>query len=277
MAHPWFINLTRLNFTKRKISTPFPIVPLDKSFSNYDFKSLTMNKFRLFPFRLFWISILLIPGQNWAQTTCSSVKDEDGNVYLSKKTGKLCWFTSNLKTSKYANGKPIPRIDDRSRWQNDKLGAYAVDNHITGYDTIFGKLYNFSAAMSKSGLCPTGWRVPTDADWNSLILHFDKTAKTGGQEAIQSATCGSFLKDSLLWIPQDKSNNRSGLRILPAGWRNSDGTFLLTGYNAIFWTSTSSEGFGICRKLSFQNSTVQRLKRNPADGYSVRCVKDAGL
>ncbi|MFM7913156.1 MAG: FISUMP domain-containing protein [Bacteroidota bacterium] len=81
----------------------------------------------------------------------------------------------------------------------------------------------------------------------------------------------------MLWVTQDKANNRSGLQVRPGGWRNSDGTFLLTGYNAFFWTSGSSEEYGICRKLTFQNSTVQRLKRNPSDGYSVRCVKDIGF
>ncbi|NDA63585.1 MAG: hypothetical protein EBX50_16355 [Chitinophagia bacterium] len=196
------------------------------------------------------LCVLLCFGRTYAQTnSCPTVKDADGHIYASQKVGKLCWFTTNLKTSKYANGTPIRKIDDRSRWQNDKTGAYA---------------------------CPTGWRVPTDPDWNSLISHFDKNAKNG-QEAIQSTTCGDYLKDSLLWITQDKANNRSGLRVLPAGWRNSDGTFLLTGYNAVFWTSGSSEGYGICRKLTFQNSTVQRLKRNPSDGYSVRCVKDIGF
>jgi uncharacterized protein (TIGR02145 family) len=230
-----------------------------------------------FKFNMICAFILLCFGQTYAQTNiCPNAKDVDGHNYASQKVGKLCWFTTNLKTSKYANGTPIRKIDDRNRWQNDKTGAYAVDNFIPDYDSVFGKLYNFPAAISKSGLCPTGWRVPTDADWNLLISHFDKNAKNG-QDAIQSTTCGDYFKDSLLWITQNKANNRSGLRVLPSGWRNSDGTFLLTGYNAFFWTSGSSDGYGICRKLTFQNSTVQRLKRNPADGYSVRCVKDFGF
>ena len=33
----------------------------------------------------------------------------------------------------------------------------------------YGKLYNGFAAFDDRGLCPQGWRVPTDTDWNMLI------------------------------------------------------------------------------------------------------------
>ena len=99
--------------------------------------------------------------------TCgtSTVSDVDNNTYNTVRIGTQCWTQSNLKVSKYRNGNSIPSGLSNSAWQNTTFGAYAIYNNDSVNDSLYGKLYNHYAVTDSSGLCPTGWHVPSDAEW----------------------------------------------------------------------------------------------------------------
>jgi len=94
--------------------------------------------------------------------------DIDGNVYKTVQIGTQLWMKENLKTTRYRDGSVIPtNLSDR-QWKKTTRGAYAIYDKKPENDKIFGKLYNWYAVADSRNLCPTGWHVPSDAEWTTL-------------------------------------------------------------------------------------------------------------
>ncbi|MFM8838128.1 MAG: FISUMP domain-containing protein, partial [Bacteroidota bacterium] len=110
----------------------------------------------------------------------STVTDIDGNVYQGIQIGTQCWTQSNLKVSKYRNGDNIPTGLSNSAWDTTTSGAYAIYNNDPVNDGLYGKLYNHYAVTDSRGLCPTGWHVPSDAEWTTLENHLGGISVAGG-------------------------------------------------------------------------------------------------
>jgi hypothetical protein len=117
--------------------------------------------------------------------TCgtSTVTDVDNNTYNTVQIGTQCWMKENLRTTKKPDGSAItkgPAAHAGGGWGTD-IGLYSCPPNAgnNGEDCaaapIYGMLYQWSAAMNGSttagaqGICPTGWHVPTDAEWKTLI------------------------------------------------------------------------------------------------------------
>ena len=109
--------------------------------------------------------------------TCgtSTVSDIDNNVYNTVTIGTQCWIKENLKVTKYNDNTAIPLNNTYTSgtvstvWQGLTTGAYTIygNESSTGANaTNYGFLYNWYAATDSRKICPTGWHVPTDSDWN---------------------------------------------------------------------------------------------------------------
>ncbi|MBK6894022.1 MAG: fibrobacter succinogenes major paralogous domain-containing protein [Flavobacteriales bacterium] len=72
-------------------------------------------------------------------------------------------------TTRYRDGAEIPNVTDTTAWTVLGTGAWSNYNNDTVNDALYGKLYNWFAA-SDVRICPQGWHVPTDADWQALEL-----------------------------------------------------------------------------------------------------------
>jgi uncharacterized protein (TIGR02145 family) len=232
--------------------------------------------------------------------TCgtSTVSDNDLNSYNTVLIGTQCWTASNLKVTRYNDGvTPIPLNNTYTSgtvstvWQGLTTGAYAIygNESSTGANaTNYGFLYNWYAAkgVSTSGsttyknICPTGWHVPTDSDWNKLVKFIDSGADTSSTSLVQSPNDGGKMKStSSLWTtPNTGADNTSGFTVLPGGYRDSDGSFNNIRLSAFFWSATEDAVYSIgsawSRNLYDNYSGVDRLTRNEADGASVRCLRD---
>ncbi|MEX0811308.1 MAG: fibrobacter succinogenes major paralogous domain-containing protein [Chitinophagales bacterium] len=204
--------------------------------------------------------------------TYGVVADVEGNEYKTIQIGTQEWMAQNLKTGTYNNGDPIIRVADNTQWSNldqNQTGAWAYfDNDSATYDCPYGKLYNFYALEDPRGICPSGWHIPTDAEWNTLRDFLDPAAIGNNNIA------GGMMKSvgTMYWAaPNTGATNSSGWSGLPGGYRFSNpGVFASFGSGG-FWWSASSRG----RSLAFDDAVL--LDYNPNDkrfGLSCRCIKD---
>jgi uncharacterized protein (TIGR02145 family) len=198
----------------------------------------------------------------------ATVKDIDGNTYKTVKIGTQVWMKENLRTTKYNDGSVIPLVDDSLIWVALTVDAFCWYSNDVSNKAKYGALYNWWV-IDKGNLCPAGWHVPTNDDWNKLI------AGQGGP-----TFAGDKLKEQGFqhWDSQNlKATNTSGFTALPAGARNgSTGAFGDLGKYTGWWSADfyGMKQFGWFFGLYSQFSTVEVNYFSPKYGYSVRCIMD---
>ena len=207
--------------------------------------------------------------------TYGSMTDQQGNVYKTIVIGEQEWMAENLKTSIYRNGEPIPNVIDSVQWAGLTTGAWSYINNESQYYCPYGKFYNWYAVSDPRNICPTGWHIPTDAEWSVLINYLDPNAD-GGNNSPNVA--GGKLKNigSLYWLsPNTDATNESGFSGIPAGYRYIDGTFFTIGYGGIWWSSTEADSsIAWYRYLTYGDGSVVRFPDTKRGGLSVRCLRD---
>lgn len=213
----------------------------------------------------------------------ATVTDIDGNVYHTVTIGTQVWLAENLKTTKFNDGSSIPLLTKNAARTDLTTPEYWwYNNDSATYDNPYGKLYNWYAVNDGRDLCPTGWHVPTDAEWtkleNYLIANgynYDGTT-TGNKLGKSMAATSSWFNSSTVGnIGNDLTkNNTSGFAGFAVGWRNGGGSFGEVGGSAMWWSSTeSSTSNAWARDLGF-SSSVDRDWFGKRCGFSVRCVRD---
>ena len=203
-------------------------------------------------------------GNEVSFTTIQTVTDIDGNIYNTVQIGNQVWMSENLKTSRYRNGGLIPYVTDNTAWGN-YTGAWSYYNNDVSNNAIYGKLYNWYATLGDT-LCPTGWGVPTDAEWTTLTDSLGGASVAGGK----MKTIGNAY-----WNTQKEATNVSGFSALPGGYRNFDGSFIVLGIVAFFWSATEFDysNAWYCA-LNGGSGSVYRASSSKSFGASVRCLRD---
>jgi uncharacterized protein (TIGR02145 family) len=204
----------------------------------------------------------------------STVSDVDGNTYNTVTIGSQVWMKENLKVSKYRNGDPIPTNLDNAAWQNTTNGAFAIYESNPVNDSIYGKLYNWYAVADPRGLCPTGWHVPSDAEWTTLENFLGGVDVAGGK----MKSTGTIQASTGLWLdPNTGATNSSGFTAFPGGFRGYAG---IVGYIAIgddgdWWSSTEAAStLAWYRSVTYDVANSYRVNTDKAGGFSVRCLRD---
>ncbi len=222
-------------------------------------------------------------GNNTTDTTKTSnqiigklgpnITDVDGNSYKTVTIGAQTWMAENLKTSKYNDGTQIPNVTDYTNWSQLTTGAWAYYNNDSANYAKFGKLYNWYAVNYETNgnknVCPTGWHVPTDAEWTVLVDYLGGSNVAGGKMK---------QVDSTNWKnPNTDATNTSLFTGLPGGYRYSDGHYQFIGLYGNWWSSSESKYpfSALSRILSYNNGiATSKNDDNKKDGFSVRCLKD---
>jgi uncharacterized protein (TIGR02145 family) len=204
---------------------------------------------------------------SFAGLQSQTVKDGDGNIYLTVNIGKQVWIAENLKTTKLNDGKPIQLVTDDKKWRELKTPAYCLYNNDIKNKEIYGALYNWYT-VNTGKLCPKGWHVPTDQEWDALV-DFLGGARTAGDK-LKEAGVDHWQNVLIL------STNDYDFTALPGGMRYFAGDFPIFGNSyAIWWTSTEySMDRSICRGLHDTSSQVFKASDNMRSGFSVRCIQD---
>jgi uncharacterized protein (TIGR02145 family) len=206
------------------------------------------------------------------ETLTAKVQDADGNLYSVLKIGTQYWLDENLKTTKCNDGTPIPIVTDNTTWSGLTSRGYCWYYNQDIYINIFGALYNWYTVQTGK-LCPTGWHVPTDAEWTILTDYLGGLTIAGGK--LKNTVTGSPNWGS----PNTGATNESGFAAPPGGRRNSDGTWSGGALNGYWWSSTAyAVVFPVIdawyRRMDYDNSGVYRDVYPKKCGFSVRCIKD---
>lgn len=213
-----------------------------------------------------------------------NVTDVDGNLYHSVIIGTQTWMVENLRTTKYNDNTAIPKVTSGIAWAALTTPGVCTYNNTSNSDTIntYGRLYNWYA-VNTGKLAPSGWHVPTDAEWttfeNYLIANgynYDGSI-TGNNSAKAIATVtgwnASSNKGTVGNTDYSAKRNVSGFSALPGGYRNGIGTFGNIGTNGTWWSSTDTS-FAWVMALYYDYSGVSRASFLENLGFSVRCVRN---
>ncbi len=201
--------------------------------------------------------------------TYGIMTDQDGNAYKTIKIGTQTWMAENLRVTKYRNGDPIPNVTDSATWITLTTGAYCNYENTTNMDKICtsGRLYNWFTVADNRNIALTGWHVPTDAEWITLITFLGDKFVAGGKMKEIGTTH---------WLsPNTGATNESGFSASPAGDRGDNGRFVNLGEGVSYWSITQSSAsnawscyIGFFSEYCFSGSPPN------ATGFAVRLLKD---
>lgn len=209
----------------------------------------------------------------------------DNTTYRWVKIGSQIWMAENLKATKFNNNNPIPNITQSTVWANLNTPAYCWYDNQSSYGDMYGALYNWYA-VNTNDLCPIGWHVPSNLEWdileNFLIknrYNFDgstnsnKIAKALATATVwpRSETVGSVGNTDYPYF-----RNATGFSALPGGLIYSGGIFVRFGIEGNWWTSSSFDfENAYSRLLSYASVNLYKYDYfNKKYGFSVRCIKD---
>lgn len=158
----------------------------------------------------------------------------------------------------------VVKVTASATWANLTTGAYCWYNNDLANEIPYGKLYNWYTVVTDN-ICPKGWRVATNADWNTLITFLGGAGEAGGK-----------LKEAgtAHWNQDVGSTNSSGFTALP-NFRDNFAIFHPEpGKHGMLWTATSvdSENAYYIRMDAYDNET----HNDPGDkkhGFYIRCIK----
>ena len=230
-------------------------------------------------------------------------------TYKTVGIGNQCWMAENLRTRLYNDGSTEIRFDNSGgsggttgqTWAGAgrNYGAYTIyanDSTATPSNlTSYGYLYNWYAVAgiitdggtpATKNICPSGWHVPTDAEWTILIDTLGGDGIAGG---VAKAGPKMKSKGTTYWTSESAgTDNSSGFSALPGGFRNDTdfdentgmlirGNFILIRDFAFFWSATESDNnSAVDRKLHAGDGFVYKTNGfSKSNGASVRCLKDS--
>ncbi len=192
----------------------------------------------------------------------------DNKVYNTVLIGEQCWMAQNLNigtmiegTTEQTNNNPTPIIE-----------KYCYENNESNCD-VYGGLYQWDEMMQYSttegiqGICPTGWHLPTDAEFTTLIAYLGGEIDAGGTMKESGTTHWAS--------PNSGATNSSGFTALPGGYRNNEGSFSnVNSHGYWWWSSQFDDSNAWYRRLAYDSEQANYNYVLKLIGLSVRCIRD---
>jgi len=224
-----------------------------------------------------------------ALTISCSGKESVSGVVIGSKT----WTTKNLDINVpgskcYGEGSESPALSEAE---------------VQANCAKYGRLYDWAAVMAlpskcnstlstkdeectvttpyHRGICPEGWHVPNNEEWDDLFRIADGTNGTNGP--YDSHTAGRYLKAKEGWencgpLGSGRSymcEDTKGFAALPGGSGNPNGNFSDIGRRGYWWSSSASEAnYAYFRETDYSGEGARWHNNSKKGLYSVRCIKD---
>ena len=234
----------------------------------------------------------LCNGSRWInQNNCGLMTDDAGQSYGTVQIGGQCWMAENINIgTMLAAGTTEPTTTNNTieKWCYSNSSAQCAAN---------GGLYNWDEAMRGSqvsgarGICPSGWHIPSDAEYNKLektivgiigsasaqyacnmsVYGWQRCADNSGTDTGGTYGTGKSLKAVGQGSGVGAGNDLVGFNGNLLGYRATDGSYT-TGLS--FWSSTPSGTNAWDRSLISNYSTIGRFAAPHTYGLSVRCIRD---
>jgi uncharacterized protein (TIGR02145 family) len=168
------------------------------------------------------------------------VDERDGQTYKTVKIGDQVWMAENLN--------------------HETANSYCY-NDSTEYCTKYGRFYTWDAATTA---CPSGWRLPTFEEIETLL------AAVGGVWMT-----GEMLKSTSGWYDNGNGTDDYSFAALSTGYRLESGEYSVEGYYAYFWSSTERYSDTAYYLFLYYGKDDGSIGSSSKDlGLSVRCLKD---
>ena len=214
------------------------------------------------------------------------VTDIDGNFYPSVIIGNQEWMAENLRVTRDANGNDITRYC----YNDDAANCDLYGGLYTWHTVMNGATSSNTNPSNVQGICPTGWHVPTDAEWTELVDYVvaqgypNSNVVNGAGNALKSCRqVSSPLGGDCATSEHPRWNSHSthygtdefGFSALPGGYRSTNGAYGNLGSNGFWWSSSElSSASAWARSLGSYRGGVSRFTNPKGLGFSVRCVRD---
>jgi len=223
-----------------------------------------------------------------------SGKGNDIKNYKTILIGDQTWMAENLNYA--VEGSKCNGEDGQVTYESDegKVTKTLSNSEIQANCDKYGRLYDWATAMNlpascnsttcaskidakHRGICPSGWHIPSNEDWDKLMRYVDKT--NGTESPYSSPTAGRYLKDTKDWDNNGNGENTSGFSALPGG-HGQPGSFSAVGQRGS-WLSASEgsasegrSGSNYNRRMSYDDDRAYWNGGDKGNLNSVRCLKD---
>jgi uncharacterized protein (TIGR02145 family) len=198
--------------------------------------------------------------------------------------GNQVWMVRNLDVTHYRNGVAIRYAATNAEWIDaaiKKEGAWCYYNNDPANGAIYGKLYSWYAVNDTRGLAPSGYHIPSVADWTTLENYLKSFSQYWCNN--NSSYIAKSLSANELWHTINttctignnlNANNSSGFSALPGGYRDDDGAFSALRSYGYWWANDRDESGAFLRYLRYNGTNLGSSYYYKNLGLSVRCFRE---
>lgn len=206
------------------------------------------------------------------------VDPRDGNIYEIVTIGEQVWMAENLKYLPSVVGLATGSDTEPYYYVSGYDGTDVEEAKITDNYNTYGVLYNWTAAMDthssssanpsgRKGVCPSGWHLPSDAEWTELVDYLGGKPVAGGKLKETGTTHWA--------APNTGATNETGFTALPGGDYSFSGEFTDIGEFGYWWSTTEyTEGHSWYHGMRYNDSNIFSNYFFKKNGFSVRCIRD---
>ena len=187
------------------------------------------------------------------------VDPRDHQSYRTVAVGSQTWMAENLDYAVDSSWCYSGAADSCSKYGR----LYQWASALALADSCDAKACSSQVATRRQGVCPSGWHIPTAAEWGVLL------------KLVDSSNSGTRLESRSGWSGSNDGTDAYGFRALPGGYRTSYGSYGYRGWGAYFWTASENIGLMAWSRYFYSDeASVQAFAYVKNQGFSVRCLKN---